>query len=117
MPTKGASGQVTTPVLPRKAGPSATQTRTELSEDSSSSEEESDSKGAAKTPPQVRDQLALAHLHFVCSTLAPMYVLEVALVGLIPHFMLFCPSESPALSRVRALSLSPSPSLSLPLSF
>ncbi|XP_049628684.1 treacle protein [Suncus etruscus] len=54
MPTKGASEQVTTPVLPRKAGPSATQTRTEMSEDSSSSEEESDSKESAKTPPQAK---------------------------------------------------------------
>ncbi|XP_015440790.1 treacle protein isoform X5 [Pteropus alecto] len=51
-PTKGPSGQGTTPVLPGKAAPSVAQVKVETHEDSESSEEESDGKEAA--PAQVK---------------------------------------------------------------
>ncbi|XP_039692484.1 treacle protein isoform X8 [Pteropus medius] len=51
-PTKGPSGQGTTPVLPGKAAPSVAQVKVETHEDSESSEEESDGQEAA--PAQVK---------------------------------------------------------------
>ncbi|XP_076993521.1 treacle protein isoform X4 [Tamandua tetradactyla] len=55
-PAKGASGQGSTPALPGKAMPLATQVKVESKEDSESSEEESDSEEApaAKTSEQVK---------------------------------------------------------------
>lgn len=52
-PTKGPSGKGTTPGPPGKAGPPVAQVKTEVQEDSESSEE-SDSEEAAATPAQVR---------------------------------------------------------------
>nr|KAF6449088.1 treacle ribosome biogenesis factor 1 [Rousettus aegyptiacus] len=51
-PTKGPSGQGTTPILPGKAAPSVAQVKVETHEDSDSSEEESDGEEAA--PAQVK---------------------------------------------------------------
>ncbi|XP_037656787.1 treacle protein isoform X2 [Choloepus didactylus] len=55
-PAKGASGQGTTPALPGKAVPVATQVKAKTKEDSESSEEETDSEEApaAKTSAQVK---------------------------------------------------------------
>ncbi|XP_023393107.1 treacle protein isoform X18 [Pteropus vampyrus] len=52
VPTRGPSGQGTTPVLPGKAAPSVAQVKVETHEDSESSEEESDGQEAA--PAQVK---------------------------------------------------------------
>ncbi|XP_066888175.1 treacle protein isoform X2 [Kogia breviceps] len=53
-PTKGPSGQRTTPGLPGKAGPAVAQVKAEVQEDSESSEEESDSEEAASAAAQVK---------------------------------------------------------------
>ncbi|CAI9170691.1 unnamed protein product [Rangifer tarandus platyrhynchus] len=52
-PTKGPSGKGTTPGPPGKAGPAVAQVKTEVQEDSESSEE-SDNEEAAATPAQVK---------------------------------------------------------------
>ncbi|XP_059999987.1 treacle protein isoform X6 [Lagenorhynchus albirostris] len=53
-PTKGPSGQRTTPGLPGKAGPAVAQVKAEVQEDSESSEEESDNEEAASAAAQVK---------------------------------------------------------------
>ncbi|XP_059949626.1 treacle protein isoform X7 [Mesoplodon densirostris] len=53
-PTKGPSGQRTTPGLPGKAGPAVAQVKAEVPEDSESSEEESDNEEVASTAAQVK---------------------------------------------------------------
>ncbi|XP_007448112.1 PREDICTED: treacle protein isoform X1 [Lipotes vexillifer] len=53
-PTKGPSGQRTTPGLPGKAGPTVAQVKAEVQEDSESSEEESDNEEAASAAAQVK---------------------------------------------------------------
>ncbi|KAL4683351.1 hypothetical protein H8959_021045 [Pygathrix nigripes] len=54
VPVKGSLGQGTAPVLPGKTGPTVTQVKAEMQEDSESSEEESDSEEAAATSAQVK---------------------------------------------------------------
>ncbi|XP_054412041.2 treacle protein isoform X9 [Pongo abelii] len=54
VPVKGSLGQGTAPVLPGKTGPTVTQVKAEMQEDSESSEEESDSEEAAASPAQVK---------------------------------------------------------------
>lgn len=54
VPVKGSLGQGTTPVLPGKTGPTVTQVKAEMQEDSESSEEESDSEEAAAPSAQVK---------------------------------------------------------------
>nr|XP_033709334.1 treacle protein isoform X9 [Tursiops truncatus] len=54
VPTKGPSGQRTTPGLPGKAGPAVAQVKAEVQEDSESSEEESDNEEAASAAAQVK---------------------------------------------------------------
>ncbi|ELK17269.1 Treacle protein [Pteropus alecto] len=67
-PTKGPSGQGTTPVLPGKAAPSVAQVKVETHEDSESSEEESDGKEAAPAQQGVCTQQALISLKASCTT-------------------------------------------------
>nr|XP_015307625.2 treacle protein isoform X6 [Macaca fascicularis] len=54
VPVKGSLGQGTAPVLPGKTGPTVTQVKAEMQEDSESSEEESDSEEAAAPSAQVK---------------------------------------------------------------
>uniref|UniRef100_A0A8C9GSW2 Treacle ribosome biosis factor 1 n=2 Tax=Piliocolobus tephrosceles TaxID=591936 RepID=A0A8C9GSW2_9PRIM len=54
VPVKGSLGQGTAPILPGKTGPTVTQVKAEMQEDSESSEEESDSEEAAATSAQVK---------------------------------------------------------------
>ncbi|EHH26938.1 hypothetical protein EGK_17024 [Macaca mulatta] len=54
VPVKGSLGQGTAPVLPGKTGPTVTQVKAEMQEDSESSEEESDSEEAAAPSAQAK---------------------------------------------------------------
>lgn len=76
-PTKGPSGQGTTPVLPGKAAPSVAQVKVETHEDSESSEEESDGQEAA--PAQVRPRRSQP----IPPTSVPETWLKVGLPGLL----------------------------------